>query len=81
MLAATEYDNILELFAARQNSWFIIYNEVALKKVGHIAYYSANCSCIKHSLYLLACNIPKFFVMLLRDVLLLNLALSKKYHF
>ena len=30
MLAATEYDNILELFAARQNSWFIIYNEVAL---------------------------------------------------
>ena len=24
MLAATEYDNILELFAARQNSWFII---------------------------------------------------------
>ena len=44
MLAATEYDNILELFAARQNSWFITYNEVALKKVGHIAYYSANCS-------------------------------------
>ena len=41
----------------------------------YIAYYSANCSCIKHSLYLLTCNIPKFFVMLLCDVLLLNLAL------
>ena len=25
MLAATEYGNIWELFAARQNSWFIIY--------------------------------------------------------
>ena len=81
MLAATEYDNILELFAVRQNSWFILYNEVALKKVGHIAYYSANRSCIKHSLYLLACNIPKFFMMLLRDVLLLNSALLKIYHF
>ena len=55
-----------------------MYNEVALKKVGHIASYTANCSCIKHNLYLLACNIPKFFVMLMCDVLLLNLALLKK---
>ena len=37
MLAGTEYENILELFAARQNSWFMTQDEVALKKVGHIA--------------------------------------------
>ena len=69
MLAATKYDNILELFAATQNSWFIRYNEVAQKKVGHIAYYSTNCSCLKHNLYLLTCNILQFFVVLLCDVL------------
>ena len=44
-----------------QTELLIFYTyEVALKMVGHIAYYSANCCCIKHNLDLLACIIPKF---------------------
>ena len=61
MLAGTEYDNILGLFAAKQNSWFMTQHEVGhiayysakwsgTQKVGYIAYYSANCSSIKHYL-------------------------------